>query len=145
MKRINNITKGEYKPVSHRFSEELRTTIHGMIVVDPQKRCDTNIVIESCQNWKEKQKHSLKIDCLIVMEDVLEKLNLLEYRKNFCLPRKLQPISKTYFAIGESAVDKQEKFKYFIQLSYWLIGLIQVCISDSVLPNSIKGSSKTRK
>jgi len=125
MDLFNNITKGEYKPVSNRFSNDLRTTIQDMIVVDPQKRCDTNKVIEACQSWREKQKHSLKIDCLIVMEDVLEKLNLLEYRKNFCLPRNLKPISKTYFAVTENNIAQQEKFQYFIQLAYWLISLIQ--------------------
>ena len=131
MDLFNNITKGEYKPVSNRFGNDLRTIIQEMIVVDPQKRCDTNKVIEVCQVWREKQKHSLKIDCLIVMEDVLEKLNLLEYRKNFCLPRNLKPISKTYFAITENDVAQQEKFQYFIQLAYWLISLIQVFYSKS--------------
>jgi NIMA (never in mitosis gene a)-related kinase len=40
MDLFNNITKGEFKPVSSKFSEELRRLIQTMIIVDPQKRCD---------------------------------------------------------------------------------------------------------
>lgn len=126
MDLFNNITKGEYKPVSMKFTEQLRTIIHEMIVVDPQRRCDTNRVIEACQEWRDSQKGVIKIDCLIVMEDIIEKLNLLNYRVKFCNVRKLSPITKTYFAQNDPKISKHEKFSYFIELSYWLIELIQV-------------------
>lgn len=126
MDLFNNITKGEFKPVSDRYSDELRTIIHEMIVVNPQMRCDTKRVIDVCEAWKEKQKGALKIDCLIVMEDIVEKLNLLDYRTLFCSKYGQKPITKTYFAFPESKIPKQEKFNYFINLSYWLIDLIQV-------------------
>lgn len=126
MDLFNNITKGEYKPLSDKFSDDLRNIVTEMIVLDPQKRCDGNRVIEAYQNWKEKQKGALKIDSLIVMEDIVEKLNLLDYRTLFCIPKKRQPISKTYFALVESTINKQDKFNYFVELIYWLIELIQV-------------------
>ena len=126
MDLFNNITRGEYKPVNQRFSEELRKILQEMIVLDPQKRCDTNYVLEACQAWKEKQKNSLNIDSVIVMEDIVEKLNLLNYRTLFCAPKKLAPISKTYFAMNETGIAKETKFNYFIELAYWLIHLIQV-------------------
>ncbi len=126
MDLFNNITRGEYKPVNTRFSEELRGIVREMIVLDPQQRCDTNRILEVCQQWKEKQKNSLNIDSIVVMEDIVDKLNLLDYRTRFCTPRNLKPISKTYFAMSESDKTKQDKFNYFIELSYWLIQLIQV-------------------
>jgi hypothetical protein len=65
---------------------------------------------------------------LIVMEDIMEKLNLLNYRTLFCAKQGHKPITKTYFAFPESKISKQEKFNYFINLSYWLIDLIQVSL-----------------
>lgn len=44
MDLFNNITKGEFKPVSNRYSQELRDVIEGMIVVDPAKRSDASTV-----------------------------------------------------------------------------------------------------
>ena len=142
MDLFNNITKGEYKPINFRFSEELRNIIQEMIVLDPQKRCDTNKVIEACQAWKESQKGALRIDCLIVMEDIVDKLNLLEYRTQFCPSRRLKPISKVYFAMNEAGINKQEKFNYFIELAYWLISLIQVSQYQKRIPYNILLGSK---
>lgn len=128
MDLFNNITKGEYKPVGMKFSEELRKIIQDMIVVDPQKRCDISQVIDACNFWKEKQKATLKIDCLIVMEDISEKLNLLDYRTNFCLPKKRECISKVFFATSENSNKKVDKFSYFIDLAFWLIDLLKVIV-----------------
>jgi serine/threonine protein kinase len=124
MDLFNNITKGEFKPVSAKFSEELRRIIQAMIIVDPAKRCDITQVLGLCNAWKEMQKSVFKIDCLIVMEDIAEKLNLLDYRNNFCIPRKKDPLSKSFFASSEPG--EKPKFNYFIELAYWLIFLIKV-------------------
>jgi NIMA (never in mitosis gene a)-related kinase len=40
MDLFNNITKGEFKPISSRYSAQLREVIDEMIVVDPTKRLD---------------------------------------------------------------------------------------------------------
>ena len=44
MDLFNNITKGEFASISTRFSEELRTLINQMIVVDASKRVDSAFV-----------------------------------------------------------------------------------------------------
>jgi hypothetical protein len=36
------------------------------------------------------------------MDDIIEKLRLLDYEIGFCKVRKLQPISRIYFAHGEA-------------------------------------------
>lgn len=46
---FNNITKGEFKPVSNRYSQQLRTIIEGMIVVDPLKRLDANTILQKAK------------------------------------------------------------------------------------------------
>jgi serine/threonine protein kinase len=127
MDLFNNITKGEYKPVSNKFSEDMRNIIQRMIIVDPQKRCDIQNVIESYNIWKEKEKSVFKIDSLIIMEDIAEKLNLLEYRQYFCNVRKRESVTRTFFALPDtSSNNKNDKFLYFYELSYWLIELLKV-------------------
>ena len=39
-----------------------------------------------------------KIDCNLVMEDIYEKLNLINYRKDLCQKYNRTPIDKYYFA-----------------------------------------------
>jgi NIMA (never in mitosis gene a)-related kinase len=59
------------------------------------------------------------------MDDIIEKLNLLDYHQKFCKNRGMKPISRTYFAFDNelSGEDNSSKFKYMIELCYWLISL----------------------
>lgn len=41
MDLFNNITKGDFKPISTRYSGELRDLINSMVVLDPAKRVDS--------------------------------------------------------------------------------------------------------
>ena len=52
-----------------------------------------------------------QIDPCLIMDDIIEKLQLLDYKAKFCASRKHKPMSRTYFAIqtgqeegGESKV-----------------------------------------
>jgi len=131
MDLFNNITKGEYKPISNKFSEELRSIIAKTIVLDPQKRCDIQQILDAYHDWKEKQKNTFKIDSLIIMEDIAEKLNLIEYRQNFCAVKKREPVSRTFFALQDNTPNtKTDQFLYFVELSYWLIDLLKVILTD---------------
>ena len=44
MDLFNNITKGDFKPISTRYSQELRDLISHMIVLDPSRRADSATV-----------------------------------------------------------------------------------------------------
>ena len=58
------------------------------------------------------------------MDDIIEKLQLLEYQQKFCKTRGHKPISRTYFAISQLPAEKTEtKVTVFIELCYWLMGL----------------------
>jgi len=58
------------------------------------------------------------------MDDIIEKLHLLDYKSSFCHPRKLKSMSRTYFAIDGNAEDGNEtKVAYLVDLCYWLMSL----------------------
>ena len=148
MDLFNNITKGEFKPVSNKFSEDMRSIIQQMIIVDPQRRCDLQHVIDAYNQWKEKEKNVFKIDSLIIMEDIAEKLNLIDYRNHFCSVRKREPVSRTFFALSDGpSTTKIDKFLYFYELSYWLIDLLKVTINVSfyICQTQPKGKLKPAK
>lgn len=54
----------------------------------------------------------------VIMEDLLDKLRLLDYEQNFCRERNLKPISRHYFAIP---TNPGEQFFMFTSLSAWLL------------------------
>lgn len=58
------------------------------------------------------------------MDDIYEKLHLLEYLTKFCKTRGHIPLSKTYFAINQHPVeDEEQKVKHMVELCYWLMSL----------------------
>ena len=63
------------------------------------------------------------MDPVLIMDDIIEKLHLLDYLKTFCVPKKFKPLSRTYFAIKADNENKVLKIKYFIELCYWLMSL----------------------
>ena len=96
------------------------------------------------------QEEKPRIDPFIVMEDIIEKLRLLNYEISFCQKFQKEIISKYYFAcnlnlssslknriLSPSAVrsgetseealevhkNTQNQFALFYELSYWLINI----------------------
>jgi len=43
------------------------------------------------------------MDPVLIMDDIMEKLHLLDYIKKFCPKYGKKPISRTYFAINSSS------------------------------------------
>ena len=39
------------------------------------------------------------MDPVLIMDDIIEKLHLLDYLTKFCKQKKIKPLSRTYFAI----------------------------------------------
>lgn len=69
-------------------------------------------------------KKKLQIDPCLIMDDILEKLGLLDYGKKFCVTRSHKLVSRTYFALKQEACEKTEiKVKYMFELCYWLMSL----------------------
>ena len=63
------------------------------------------------------------MDPVLIMDDIIEKLHLLDYIKKFCPKYSRKPISRTYFAIKEESEPTAEKVRYFVELCYWLMSL----------------------
>jgi hypoxanthine-guanine phosphoribosyltransferase len=63
------------------------------------------------------------MDPVLIMDDIIEKLHLLDYLKKFCPKYNRRPISRTFFAIKCESEPTELKVRYFVELSYWLMSL----------------------
>lgn len=63
------------------------------------------------------------MDPVLIMDDILEKLHLLDYQSKFCPRYSKKAISRTYFAISTPNEPTETKVRYFVELSYWLMSL----------------------
>ena len=134
---FTKINSGIYAPLSaSRYSPELRYLIDSMLRVDPNERAEIADVVKYCEKQLEvlsKQKppeggearRLMRMDPVLIMDDIIEKLHLLDYLSLFCKPRKKKPISRTYFALKALSEPIDTKLKDFVELSYWLLGLGQ--------------------
>ena len=117
---FNTINKGEFPPIPDRYSQELRTMINSMIRVDPQERLAMAQVVELCNTHLQTAEKKPRIDCYLVMDDIMEKLRLLDYERKFCVSYHRTQISRVYFSHPSKANDQ---FPYFYELTYWLIAV----------------------
>lgn len=69
------------------------------------------------------QRRISRMDPALIMDDIIEKLHLLDYIKKFCPKYNRKPISRTYFAIKSSSEPTDIKVRYFVEISYWLMSL----------------------
>lgn len=95
---FNTINKGEFPPLPERYSEELRQLVNSMIQVDPKNRLSIDQIVELCEIHMKTTLKKPKIDPFLVMDDIYEKLKLLDYENKFCMPYKKQPINRVYFS-----------------------------------------------
>ncbi len=92
-------------------------------------------VIKICESILKQQDDKPRIDPFIVMEDIVEKLRLLDYENTYCKKYKKEIINKFYFASSltqkqptnknSDIVSNNFQFAYFYELSNWLISLIK--------------------
>mmetsp|Transcript_14908 Transcript_14908/g.32320 ORF Transcript_14908/g.32320 Transcript_14908/m.32320 type:complete len:480 (-) Transcript_14908:727-2166(-) len=61
----------------------------------------------------------------VCMEQLIDKLKLLEYERDFCRKKKpyRKPMSRLYFAATLPSGNQSEQFFYFTGLTSWLLGL----------------------
>ena len=121
---FQRITKGQYPPLSDRYSPELRALVMGMLKLDPEERFDISQVCELCETYKQSVGNKPQIDIYLIMDDIIEKLSLLDYETSFCKGWKHKRISRIYFAhpphFGE---DATARVNYLFDLCYWLMGM----------------------
>lgn len=92
-----------------------------MIVINPAKRLSSTQVLEIAEDNLSRYNKNPKIDCFITMDDIVNKLNLLDYL-GFCKLSGHKPINKFYFAIEDKSPDNAQ-FYLFLEMCYWLMNL----------------------
>lgn len=97
-----------------------------------------------CENALQQQEEKPRIDPFIVMEDIIEKLRLLNYETTYLRKYNKEPISKYYFACNSAPASKPStpninnlvstvnsnivQFVAFYEMTSWLMGLIKQVI-----------------
>ncbi len=86
-----------------------------------------------CTTYKESVGNKPQIDTYLIMDDIIEKLSLLDYESSFCKGRKHKRISRIYFAhpphFGE---DLSTRINYFFDMCYWLMSMNKEKVSESL-------------
>lgn len=72
------------------------------------------------------------------MEDILEKLKLLNYEKDLCSQQGLKPLTRAYFAIQQNS---NEQFVYFKTLIRWIFQLNNINVEFSQYDDPITVAS----
>ena len=63
------------------------------------------------------------MDPVLIMDDIIEKLNLLDYLKKFCKKKNKKPFSRTYFAVKSDSEPTNDKVRNMVELCYWLMNM----------------------
>ena len=97
---FQRITKGQFPPITaDKYSSDLRTLIMAMLKLDPDNRFDISQICVLCEQYKiNLQSKGPVIDTYLIMDDIIEKLSLLDYENAFCKGWKQKRISRVYFA-----------------------------------------------
>ena len=64
-----------------------------------------------------------QIDTYLIMDDIIEKLSLLDYENAFCKGWKHQRISRVYFAHPPLYEEEKDRIHMLYDIVYWLISL----------------------
>lgn len=71
------------------------------------------------QECEDKTKQ-VKIEPYLIMDDIAEKLKLVNYEILYCRQFGKKPFSRIYFSHEDG-----DKFEHFYDLAYWLMSLLQ--------------------
>jgi hypothetical protein len=95
-----------------------------MLKVDPDQRFDIDQVCQLCETYKKHMANKPKIDTYLIMDDIIEKLSLLDYENQFCKGWKHKRISRVYFAHPLPAdEDEKTRIHMLYDMVYWLMSL----------------------
>ena len=88
-----------------------------MLKLDPDQRFDVTQVCELCETYKKMvASKPAFIDTYLIMDDITEKLSLLDYENQFCKGWKQKKISRIYFAHPNSGDDPLYRANYFYDI-----------------------------
>lgn len=76
-----------------------------------------------CETYKTHMASKPQMDTYLIMDDIIEKLSLLDYENSFCKGWKHKRISRIYWAHPPSNEEESERIHMLYDMVYWLISL----------------------
>ncbi len=138
---FQRITKGQFPPLNDRYSSELKAVVTGMLKLDPDQRFDISQVCQLCQTFKQHIGNKPTVDIYLIMDDIIEKLSLLDYENAFCKGWKHKRISRIHFAHQYPDTSKEaekERVRLMYDMVYWLMSMDKekVSLTSRLQPRS---------
>ena len=131
MDLFKKINTGQYPHITNERYGLASKIVDSLLRVNPEERSDLTDIIKQCEEYLAKQEEKPKIDPFIVMDDIMDKLRLINYEVNFCAKYNKELIPRYYFACSIYGYDYNEdknttetypiQFAYFYDLCNWLI------------------------
>lgn len=95
-----------------------------MLHVDPDKRFGIDHVCQLCETYRKTVASKPQIDTYLIMDDIIEKLSLLDYENAFCRGWKHPRISRVFFAHPPlEGEDESMRIHLLYDMAYWLMSL----------------------
>jgi len=96
---FNKIQKGKFKPIDDIYSDELKELLDNMLTLNAEQRLSS---FEVCDRCEKRLKSRPRIDPTLIMDDIHDKLQLLDYEIDFCRKYNFNSIPKNYFCFDYS-------------------------------------------
>lgn len=129
---FQRITKGQFPPLSEKYSPELRGIVTGMLQLDPDQRFNIGQVCQLCETYKQSIGSKPQIDIYLIMDDIIEKLSLLDYETSFCKVYRHRRISRIYFAHPpHGSEDATARVNCLFDMCYWLMNMNKEKVSSA--------------
>ena len=133
---FKKINSGLYPKIDNNKYKVAAKISEALLKVNPEERMELDQVLKICDEYISKQEEKPRIDPFIIMDDLIEKLRLLNYEINFCQKHNHEIINKYYFACNMYGFNFDNKentsketypvqFAYFFDLCNWLMALIK--------------------
>ena len=164
MDLFKKINAGNYPPIKNNKYQLSSQIVDALLKVNPDERIELGTVLNLCEDYLAKQEEKPKVDPFIVMDDIIEKLRLIDYETNFCAKYNKEVITKLYFACSIYGYNYNEafpptkkednmnnninnstslsnlpssypvQFAYFYDLSNWLMLIYKQNVNIEILP-----------
>lgn len=145
------ISKGQYSPLPETFCAALRGLVVQMLHLDPTKRLDMSQVYQVCtaQAAVAAQQDGVEQRTgpspLLVMDDIVEKLKLLDCEEKLLRPRGFPLLHRCFFALQFELPAGVSQFDVMFELIHWLLDLrgrsVSLSGDASAGPDSCQGAT----
>lgn len=142
------ISKGDYPPLADTVSSDFRELVGWMLALDPEKRFHCSQVLEVCnarvaalvaalkgekdgagaekaqQPERAASKSGSRPSPLLVMDDIVEKLKLLECEEQFLRPHGFPMLHRCFFVQKVAVPGAVTQFEVMYELIRWLLAQV---------------------